>query len=154
MASSTSPLTRRDILKFAVAGAATLASLPAFAADRISKVNGNAIKGYDTTVYFRRGEALKGSASSTVEWKGATWRFASAEEAALFRANPEAYSPKFGGFCAQAMSLGKVVRGDPEVWRIRENNLYLFARPVGRDFFDKSPDEMIAKAIANWKKLK
>jgi len=145
---------RRDVLKYAIAGTAALVSLPALAADRISKVNGNAIKGYDTTAYFRHGAPKKGSASSTVEWKGATWRFASAAEADLFRANPEAYSPQFGGFCARAMSLGKVFKGDPEIWRIRGNNLYLFARPVGRDVYDKDPEGLIAKAEANWKKLK
>lgn len=154
MASKSILYARRSILQFAAAGTVTLLSFPTLADDRISKVNGNAIKGYDTTAYFRHGEPRKGSNAATVKWKSATWRFASTAEADLFRANPEAYSPQFGGFCARAMSLGKIFKGDPEVWRIRGNNLYLFARPVGRDVYDKDPEGLIAKAEANWKKLK
>ncbi len=150
----TSSLLRRDFLKYATVGTAALFSLPAFPSDRIAKVNGKAIKGYDTTAYFRLGQPQKGSSSSVVEWKGATWQFATAADAAKFRANPEGYAPQFGGFCTRAMSKGIVVKGDPEVWRIYGQHLYLFARPVGGKYFDKGEDAMIAKAKANWKKLK
>ena len=151
---SPSLLARRDFIKYATAGAAAVVALPAYASDRIAKVNGKAIKGYDTTAYFHRGAPQKGSPSTTVEWKGATWQFATAADAEKFRSNPEGYSPQFGGFCTRAMSKGIVVNGDPEVWRIYGQHLYLFARPVGRDHFDKGEDAMIAKAKANWKKLK
>ncbi len=147
-------LNRRTMMHMTAFTAAIVLPLPAMAGDRIAKVNGNAIKGYDTTAYFRHGTPRKGTSSSVVKWKGATWRFETDEEAALFRADPEYYSPQFGGYCARAMSLGRVFKGDPEVWRIRGDKLYLFARPVGRDFFDKGPDEMIKKAEANWEKLK
>jgi len=50
------------------------------------------------------------------------------------------------------MSFDKVVNGDPEVWRIFDRKLYLFARPVGGEFFDKAQSEMIAKAQSNWDK--
>jgi len=150
---SNTNLLRRDFIKYATAGAAAIVSLPAIASDRIAKVNGTAIKGYDTTAYFRLGSPQKGSTSTVVDWKGAKWRFATAADAELFRANPEGYSPQFGGFCTRAMSKGIVVKGDPEVWRIHGKRLYLFARPVGRDYFDKGEDAMIAKAQANWDKL-
>jgi len=148
-------LPRRDFIKYATAGAAVFGSLPTLvlASDRIAKTNGTAIKGYDTTAYFRLGAPQKGSTSTVVEWKGAKWRFATAADAETFRANPEGYSPKFGGFCTRAMSKGIVVKGDPEVWRIHGQHLYLFARPVGGEYFDKGEDAMIAKAQANWDKL-
>ena len=51
------------------------------------------------------------------------------------------------------MSLKNVVDGDPEVWRIFEGKLYLFARPAGGKVFDKGQGEMIAKAQAYWDSL-
>lgn len=145
---------RRDVLKMATtASLITLLPLPAFASNRIAKKNGVAIKGYDTTAYFQHGKAKKGASATIVEWKGAKWNFATVAEADLFRSDPESFAPQFGGFCTRAMSLKKIVHGDPEVWRIRGKKLYLFARPVGRDFFDKGPDAMIAKAKAHWATL-
>lgn len=145
---------RRDVLKMATtASLITLLPLPAFASNRIAKKNGVAIKGYDTTAYFQHGKAKKGASTTIVEWKGAKWNFATVAEADLFRSDPESFAPQFGGFCTRAMSLKKIVHGDPEVWRIRGKKLYLFARPVGRDFFDKGPDAMIAKAKAHWATL-
>ena len=88
-----------------------------------------------------------------VGWNGAPWHFATAEDAALFSANPDSYAPRFGGFCTRAMSLKKVVDGDPEVWRMHGDKLYMFARPVGGTYFDKDPDAMIAKAAAYWATL-
>ena len=115
--------------------------------------SGHALAGFDTTAYFSAGEATDGTDGSTVTWKGAVWRFASQSDAALFQANPEAYAPQFGGYCARAMSLNKVVPGDPEVWRIREDKLYVFFAARGGRFFDKGSDEMITRAQAYWDTL-
>ncbi|SHH43346.1 hypothetical protein SAMN05444003_3184 [Cognatiyoonia sediminum] len=44
------------------------------------------------------------------------------------------------------MSFKRTVPADPEVWRIHNGKLYMFARPVGGTKFDESPEAMIAKA--------
>jgi YHS domain-containing protein len=59
---------------------------------------GVAIKGYDPVAYFTEGKPLEGKAEFEVEWKGAKWRFASAEHLAMFKADPEAYAPQYGGY--------------------------------------------------------
>lgn len=147
-------LTRRNVLKLGTALGLTMIALPANAASRISKTRQNvAIKGYDTTAYFKQSTAGKGEQTFSVEWNDATWHFATQKEADLFAADPASFAPQFGGFCTRAMSLKKVVHGDPEVWRIHGKKLYLFARPVGRDFFDKGEDAMIAKAQLHWDTL-
>ncbi|MEP5729114.1 MAG: YHS domain-containing (seleno)protein [Sulfitobacter sp.] len=128
---------------------------PAFAG--LSRVSmdrsGAAIQGYDSRAYWTAGEPMPGSEDHVVRWKDADWRFATAEEAAQFKAAPASFAPKFGGFCTRAMSLKKIVDGDPEVWRIYEGSLYLFARPVGRKHFDKGEAKMIAAAQAHWDTL-
>ena len=147
-------MNRRRFMSAAATFSATLVALPVFAAGRVAKSkDGVAIKGYDTTAYFTKGKAQPGAQPNSVEWNGATWQFASAEDAAKFAASPEAFAPKFGGFCTRAMSLKIIVPADPEVWRIHGDKLYMFARPVGGTFFDKGPDEMIKKAQAYWDTL-
>lgn len=128
---------------------------PAFArGPGVSKdARGAAIQGFDTRAYWREGAARPGDPSVVVDWQGAAWHFGSAEEAARFAENPAAFAPRFGGFCTRAMSFKKVVDGDPEVWRIFEGGLYLFARPVGGRAFDKGQIEMIRKAQAHWERL-
>lgn len=114
---------------------------------------GRAIRGYDTRAYWREAAAEEGTDAHTVTWNGAIWRFANREEADLFADDPDAFAPRFGGFCTRAMSLKKVVDSDPTVWRIFEGGLYLFAQPRGGEKFDGSEVEMIAKAQAFWETL-
>jgi YHS domain-containing protein len=138
---------------------AALASLPfasaAYASPNRVATNraGIAMQGYDTHAYWTINAAREGDADYVVEWRGTPWHFASAEDAEQFRADPAAYEPQFGGFCTRAMSFKKIVDGDPEVWRIHQGKLYLFARPVGGTYFDKGQDAMIAKAQAYWDTL-
>jgi len=54
---------------------------------------GTAARGFDVAAYFTRGEAVRGEKAHTVEWAGATWRFASAEHRDLFADQPEQYAP-------------------------------------------------------------
>lgn len=147
------PLTRRTLI---LTGLASL-SLPVTVhagSTRISTGKTDwAIRGYDTRAYWRASMAAPGQDTFTVLWRGVPWRFATAEDAARFEASPEAFAPQFGGFCTRAMSFKKVVDGDPEVWRIYNDKLYLFAKPVGGRVFDKEQDDMIAKAQAFWDTL-
>jgi hypothetical protein len=72
-----------------------------------------ALDGYDAVSYFRTGKPIKGVAAHGVSWKGASWRFASAESKAAFEANPHAFAPQYGGYCAWAVSQGYTAKGDP-----------------------------------------
>ena len=143
---------------FVQLGLASLITAPAgmvlAASDRVSTGGGvAALQGYDTHAYWTISAAREGTESFVVTWKGVPWHFASQADADAFAAAPESFAPQFGGFCTRAMSLKKVVDGDPEVWRIFEGKLYLFARPVGGRHFDKGEAEMIAKAQAFWETL-
>ena len=57
-----------------------------------------AIKGYDPVAYFTEGKPLKGDKQFETEWKGAKWRFANERHLALFKADPAAYAPQYGGY--------------------------------------------------------
>lgn len=88
--------------------------------------DGYAIRGYDPVAYFTEGEPVAGSPEFEAQWNGATWRFASAENRARFLADPEAYAPQYGGFCAWAVAeKGALYSIDPQAWKIVDGRLYL-----------------------------
>ncbi len=96
-----------------------------------SRFGGVAIEGYDPVAYFTEGKPVKGRKSFETEWNGATWRFASAEHRDAFEATPEAYAPRYGGYCAWAVSQGYTAGIDPEAWKIVDGKLYLnYSRKV------------------------
>ena len=147
-------VSRRVFVQAAAAALLVMpARLPAGQARVSVDAEGVAIRGYDTRAYWTAGAARPGSAAHVVQWDGAPWHFADAEEARVFAADPAGSAPQFGGFCTRAMSMGRVVDSDPEVWRIRDGRLYLFAAPKGGRVFDGQAAEMIAQAQAHWDSL-
>jgi len=149
------PYLRRQFLTLGTAALSLAAVRSVHAGPPQVSVNpkGVAIGGYDTTAYLRTGVPVEGAVDHVVMWRGVPWQFASAEDAASFREAPEDFAPQFGGFCTRAMSFGKVVNGDPTVWRLHQGSLYLFAKPVGAKKFDEGPDAMIIKARRAWARL-
>jgi YHS domain-containing protein len=123
-------------------------------ADRpIAAVNtehGLAIKGYDPVAYFTTGKPTPGLAQFSTTYKGATYRFVSAENRVRFIAAPEKFVPQYGGYCAYAISLNKIADIDPEEWAIIKDKLYLNNGFLAQTLwsFDKSGN--IARGDQNW----
>jgi YHS domain-containing protein len=143
---------RRSIL--AALGAAPLAfglMRPAAAATaEVYAEDGIAIDGTDAVAYFTEGRPVAGSPDHAVHWRGATWRFASEANRALFEADPAAYAPQFGGWCAWAVAEGYTASTVPEAWSIVDGRLYLnYSRGVQRRWERDIPGN-IARAEANW----
>lgn len=109
-----------------------------------------AIKGYDPVAYFTKGSATKGSSKFEHQWLDATWRFSNANHREMFVENPEMYAPRFGGYCAGAVSLGRKAPIDPEAWIIVDGKLYLHYNKQGRDEMAENPQQMISTAEKNW----
>lgn len=145
----TKMLTRRALIgSLAVTPFLTSAALAA--KPEVFAVDGIAIRGTDPVAYFKKSMPVAGSSEFETTWMGATWRFESAENLADFEANPEAFAPKYGGYCAYAVSKGGTATTDPEAWTIWEDRLYLnFNRTVRGIWSDDIPGN-VAKADANW----
>ena len=112
-----------------------------------------AARGYDVTAYFLLGRPLRGSKAHQVQYKGATWQFASADALAKFKANPVAYEPQFGGYCAWAVSQGYIAPGDPEQWKIVDGKLYLNFNARAKELWEADQDDAIRRGQANWPKV-
>jgi YHS domain-containing protein len=109
-----------------------------------------AIRGYDPVAYFTMGEPTRGSDKFTASWQGATFKFASAANLELFKAEPTAYAPQYGGYCAYAVAKGATAGTVPEAWTIVEGKLYLnYSVSVQRRWRKDVPGH-IREADRNW----
>ena len=134
---------------------AALAAAPALATSPVNKslLGGVAIEGYDPVAYFSEGKPVVGRREHAFEWRGATWRFASAENRALFAREPEKYAPQFGGYCAWAVAHGYTAGIDPEAWTIHDGKLYLNYDKEIEAQWRADMVRQIANAEAQWPKL-
>lgn len=122
-----------------------------FVGTRWAKV---AVGGYDAVSYFQgKGVPVKGSASHKLTWKDAEWHFASAANAAAFKANPAAYAPQYGGHCAWAMAEGYLAPGDPTLYDVVGGKLYLNYNQGTRAKWRKDISGHIARSGPNWAKI-
>jgi len=114
---------------------------------------GMAIKGYDPVAYFKQGAPVKGTPQFAQQWMGATFLFANAENRDLFAASPEQYAPRYGGYCAYAVSEGHTANIDPEAWKIVDGKLYLnYSKGVPQKWA-KELESRISRADKNWPSL-
>lgn len=128
---------------------------PSVALDEINTTRfGNlAIKGYDAVAYFTEAQAIKGNEAFRYEWKGANWQFSSAENLALFKANPEKFAPQYGGYCAYAVAKNSTASIDPTQFTIVDNKLYLnYNQRINKKWL-ADRDNFIAVADVNWPAL-
>jgi YHS domain-containing protein len=132
-----------------------LLSAPAAAKDPIytGTFSNLAVSGYDPVAYFTEGKPVEGSPSFEHEWNGATWRFANARNLEAFKADPKAYAPQYGGYCAWAVSQGYTASADPHAWRIVGRKLYLNYDRAVQQTWEKDAAGNIVKADKNWPKV-
>jgi len=109
-----------------------------------------AVSGYDTVAYFTQHQPVKGQAQLTTTYQGAEWRFSSAENRALFLADPARYAPQYGGYCAWAVSQGNTASADPQRWKIVDGKLYLNYDAEVQKKWEANIAELIKTADQNW----
>lgn len=112
-----------------------------------------ALEGYDVVAYQKNAAEQVGDPRVSYSWGGTEWRFASEENKALFVADPERYSPQYGGYCAFAVDKGFTAGTSPKAWHVHEGKLYLFADEKVRDgWVAEIPKGAVGRSDANWKK--
>lgn len=114
---------------------------------------GYAVGGFDPVSFFVEDEPSPGAMSYSVMWKGVTWLFASAEHQKMFEANPRAYAPRFGGYCAYGVSMGRLLSGDPQSYEIRDGALYMMHSPAVQAQWSLDPEGRLLNARQNWPEI-
>jgi len=116
----------------------------------VHAIGGFALGGHDVVAYFTEGRPVPGDRRHALKWRGAVWLFASPETLLAFEMNPRAYAPRFGGYCAWALSEGKLASGDPAAFAIRDNRLYVAHSPEFLARWLDDPEGRIDAARARW----
>jgi len=155
---------KRNIIAVALSAVAVALALSiiwsgtAAAGNRVNTgyFGGVAIMGYDPVAYFTDGKAVKGSPEFSHEFLGETWHFASAEHRDSFAADPVAFAPQYGGYCAGEILYAEVSTGittnvEPRAWRIIDGKLYLFYDSGYAEVFEQNAEEWVPEADKNWK---
>jgi len=153
---------RKNILgMMLLAASALVASVPVLAADELNLTNGYsaagaplAIHGYDPVSYFTDAAPALGDDAITVVHDGAAYRFSSKKNAEMFKKNPSRYIPQFGGYCAFGVSVGKKFDGDPRLWTVHDDKLYLNLNPEIQKMFSKDVAGAVKKANKNWVEIR
>ena len=129
----------------------------------IGSPEGIAIQGYDSVAFFTEKKAVSGSKEYSVEWAGATWLFSTQENLALFKQDPDKWSPQYGGHCSYGISEGYISKKPTSgQFALRDDKLYLFPKGTktqtgAYDGWWQSgggPSYRIAEGAKKWPQLK
>ncbi len=115
-----------------------------------SAFNNIGVSGYDIVSFYSKTGAEKGSKTFVTSHNGADYRFVSQENLDLFLANPDAYLPQYGGYCAWAMADGKFAKGDPMHWSMVDGKLYLNFNKSIKKKWEKDVPGFIEAANEKW----
>lgn len=147
--------------RFAILLAAGLfaAPLAAFAGDQYVDGTGYAVSGFDVVAYRdlhqnpvgqSQPEAVRGKAGITADHNGATFAFATEANRDKFLENPDYYAPQYDGHCAYGVAKGGKVPGNPHLWRIVDDKLYLNITPVVVGFWEEDIPGNLDLSEGNW----
>ena len=126
-------------------------------AQRKSLVNidaqGVGAHGYDPIAFFTQGKAIKGDPRWQSTYLGATYYFQSSADREEFERAPAKYAPQYGGYCAMAMTMGKLEDVDPVYFVVHDDKLLLQRNEKAHMMFAKDIEGNHKKADENWAKL-
>jgi len=131
------------------------AVMPAFAGKAeiyTSWQNNLALSGYDTVSFFS-GKPREGKKEFRHIYQGAEWRFSTRGNLELFKTNPSAFMPQYGGYCAWALAKGKLAKGTPEHWSVEDGKLYINFNARIKRRWEKDISGFIEMADSEWPEI-
>jgi YHS domain-containing protein len=148
---------RRHLATIGIAAAflvtATIASLAQSEAPKPAAA-GPALDGFCPVAYVEMNQAVKGNPQHKSQHEGRTFHFANAQAKQMFDKAPAKYLPAYDGLCATAVAQGMRLQSDPRLFTVHNGRAYLFSNAEAKAMFDKDASGIIAKADANWPKVK
>lgn len=133
-----------------LAAAIALASASLAFAGEIFTTKGVAINGYDPVAYFTEQKPVKGNDRYAATHRGAKFLFSSAKHRDLFAANPERFSPQYGGYCAYGTARGYKATTEPQAFTVVDDKLYLNYNDSVAKTWRQDIEGYVAQANAKW----
>ena len=111
------------------------------------------LDGYDPVAFFTDNKPVKGNPQLQYSYQDAIYQFDSQEHLDLFKANPEKYKPQFGGWCAYAVSLGRVAPIDVNTFSIVNGRLLIQHNQRAVNGWNRDVQGNLALADKYWPKV-
>lgn len=111
------------------------------------------LDGYDPVAFFTDNKPVKGNPKFQFTYDKAIYYFASQEHLDAFKANPEKYKPQFGGWCAYAVSLGRVAPIDVNTFSIVNGRLVIQHNQRAVNGWNKDVQGNLVLADKYWPKV-
>lgn len=108
------------------------------------------LDGYDPVAFFTDNQPVKGNPQFRFKYEDATYYFTSQQHLDSFKTAPEKYKPQFGGWCAYAVSLGRVAPIDVSTFSIVNDRLFLQHNQRAVKGWNKDVQGNVAKADKYW----
>ena len=144
------------------AAAALSISGVASAGEQFVDETGFAVSGYDVVSYFSLPQnpvgqtqtaPVEGDKSITADYNGATFAFSSEANRDTFLTEPAKFVPQYDGHCAYGVAKGGKVPGNPTLWRIINDKLYLNITKNVVSFWEEDIPDNLKKSTTNWPSL-
>ena len=143
-------LSRRRVLAVVLAAPFAISHSQATEQFVTDRNTGLAIGGFDPVAYFVDGRPLQGRDAFEYAFAGAVWRFRNEGNRAAFMADPDVYAPRFGGYDPVGIARGIALPGNPRLWVLAGERLYLFYTAEDRNAFLADVDVIVALADSKW----
>lgn len=109
-----------------------------------------ALRGTDAVALAMGNHVTAGNAKFAHDHDGVAYYFASEKAMKQFAANPDAYMPQYGGFCAFGVAIGKKLDADPHYADIVDGKLYVFLNAVAFGKYLEDKQGTLKMAEKNW----
>ncbi len=112
--------------------------------------------GYDPVAYFLQKSPVKGNKQFQVSLESPprTYYFSTQANQDVFKSNPTAYEPLYGGFCSSGAAYGIKLGSDPTEFEIVNGRLFIFGDILGKEMWRVYRDEHIQYADQVWPSIK
>lgn len=107
--------------------------------------------GADVVAYFSENRFVQGSPSYRSEYESVDLHFSSAANKARFDANPTAYLPQYGGYCANGIAFGIPWGGNAEDFIVHDGRLYIFGGQLSKKAFLLDLDTNLELSDKYWR---
>ena len=119
----------------------------------VDPLTGVALGGFDPITYFTDSEPVAGRTDFEIIWKDVPWYFSSEGNMEVFRRAPEVYAPQFGAHGVMGLARGFLSDGNPLIYKVLDNRLYLFYSFSNRAAFELVDKTARLEALRNWTRL-
>lgn len=118
--------------------------------------DGVALQGYDVVSYRESSGPVLGRAEFAVQHGELSYHFANAEHLRRFTQAPDAFLPRYLGWCATTISFGRLACPNPLNYKLENGVLLLFETTGftnGQTMWNSDPIDFTRRANAHLRKL-